>query len=151
MPIWVDADAMPRECKQILIRAANRRGVDVTMVANRPVDVGRGQRVCSIQVGQGADVADDYIVEHALPTDLVITADIPLAARIVENGGLVLQPRGRILDAENVEEILSIRDFKEDLRSGGVMTGGPPPFDAGAKQRFANALDRWITSSQNAR
>ena len=146
MPIWVDADAMPREVKQLLIRAAQRRGVDVFMVANRPVDVGKSSRVCSIQDAQGADVADDYIVEHASPEDLVVTADIPLAARIVERGGLVLQPRGRILDAENVEEILSIRDFKEELRSGGVITGGPPPFDAAAKQRFANALDRWLTA-----
>jgi uncharacterized protein YaiI (UPF0178 family) len=149
MTIWVDADAMPREVRDILIRAAQRRKVDVVMVANRPIHNAGSQRVSSIQVAQGADVADDYIAEHCTSDDLVVTADIPLAARVVEKGGLVLQPRGRVLDKENVEEVLSIRDFKEELRSGGVITGGPPPFDAGAKQRFANALDRWITARAN--
>ncbi len=145
MTIWVDADAMPRAAKEILIRASQRRNVDVVMVANRYVDNGGAARVSSIVVSQGADVADDYIVEHCGTGDLVISADLPLASRAVDKGAIVLQPRGRILDEDNVEEFRSMRDASEELRSGGVVTGGPPPFDGAAKQRFANALDRWIT------
>ncbi len=145
MTIWVDADAMPRAAKDILIRASQRRKVPVIMVANRYVDNQGAALVSSIQVSQGPDVADDYIVENCGPGDLVISADLPLASRAVEQGAIVLQPRGRILDEDNVDELRSLRDASEELRSGGVITGGPPPFDGAAKQRFANALDRWIT------
>ena len=145
MTIWVDADAMPRAAKDILIRASQRRKVPVIMVANRYVDNQGAALVSSIQVSQGPDVADDYIVENCGPGDLVISADLPLASRAVEQGAIVLQPRGRILDEDNVDELRSLRDASEELRSGGVITGGPPPFDGTAKQKFANALDRWIT------
>ena len=147
MPIWVDADATPREVKEMLIRASQKRKVRVIFVANRALYGLSGPLISMVQVSAGADKADDYIAEHCAPLDLVITADVPLAARAVEAGALVLQPRGRLLDADNVEEHLSLRDFSESLRAGGVETGGPSPFGATQKQRFANGLDRWLTTN----
>lgn len=144
MTIWVDADAVPRPCREILFRAAQSRAVDVILVANSAQPV-PGGRITAVQVPGGADIADDYIAARCGPRDLVITADIPLAARAVDRGASVITPRGRPLDAETVSEALSLRDFHDDLRSSGLITGGPPPYDAKAKQLFANALDRWIT------
>lgn len=143
MTIWVDADAAPRPCKEILFRAAQRRGVDVVLVANGRQTV-PGGRVAFVQVPGGPDVADDYIATRCGEGDLVVTADIPLAARAVDAGAEVVTPRGRELDRETVGEALSVRDFNDELRGLGVMTGGPAPYDDRAKQRFANALDRWI-------
>ena len=97
-----------------------------------------------MQVGSGFDVADDYIVEHCSSGDLVITADIPLAAQVVEKGAEVLLPRGGMLDPSNIKQRLAMRDLKEEMRGAGQMTGGPPPFRDGDKQRFANAIDRWL-------
>ena len=114
-------------------------------VANQPLYGLTGPTVKTTRVEAGADRADDYIVENCQAGDLVISADVPLAARVVDKGAVILQPRGRILDEENVQEQLSLRDLSESLRSGGVETGGPPPFDQKVKQRFANALDRWLT------
>ena len=145
MTIWVDADAAPRDVKDLLVRASQKRKVKIVFVANRALYGLVAPLVSAIQVAAGSDVADDYIAEHCQAGDLVISADVPLAARVVEKGALILQPRGRILDAENVEEQLSLRDFSESLRSGGVETGGPPPFGAAERQRFANSLDRWLT------
>lgn len=142
--VWVDADAAPRPCKAILHRAAQRRRITVTLVANQWMQVGTPMRF--VQVPGGPDVADDYIAERCGEGDLVVTADIPLAARAVANGSLVITPRGRHLDEDNVREALSIRDFKDGLREVGVETGGPAPYDERVKQRFANALDRWITA-----
>ena len=146
--IWVDADATPRVVREILVRAADRREIEVLFVANRWMEEPKSVRANTHVVPQGQDVADDYIAERCKPGDLVITADIPLAARVVEAGGDVVTPRGRELDEDNVTEALSIRDFNDELRSFGVQTGGPAPFGDKAKQAFANALDRWITSSQ---
>lgn len=143
MTVWVDADAAPRPCKAILFRAAQRRGVDVVLVANSFQSV-PGGRITFVQVAGGPDVADDYIAERCGKGDLVITADIPLASRAVEAGAEVVTPHGRELDAETVGEALSMRDFNQELRDLGMMTGGPRPYDDKAKQRFANALDRWI-------
>ncbi|RDV36743.1 YaiI/YqxD family protein [Bradymonadaceae bacterium TMQ3] len=148
MTIWVDADAAPGAVKDILTKASLTRGVDVMLVANRWLPKPRAARVQTVVVPAGADVADDYIVEHCEAGDLVITADIPLADRVIERGCEVITAYGRALDADNVREALSLRDFKEELRDLGVMTGGPPPYGQSQKQAFANALDRWITRSQ---
>jgi uncharacterized protein YaiI (UPF0178 family) len=143
--VWVDADAIPRGVKEVLFRAAERRGVDLTLVANSWMSVPRGSGVVFVQVSQGADVADDYIAEHARAGDLVITQDVPLAARLVPMGVAVIQPHGRELDQASIDEALALRDFSEFLRNSGEVTGGPAPFGAKQKQTFSNALDRWIT------
>lgn len=145
MKIWVDADATPRDVKEILIKASQRRRINIVFVANRRLALPASTRLEMIAVGAGADVADDYIVAHAEVGDLVISADVPLAARVVEIGGIVLQPRGRVLTEENVEEALGVRNFGDTLRASGIDTGGPPPFKATDKQRFSNALDRFLT------
>ncbi len=145
MTLWIDADAAPRPVKDIVFRAAERRKVDVVVVANRPQQVPRSVRVRFVLVGQGMDVADDHIAAGCAPGDLVITADIPLAALVVAKGVDVLDPRGELLNEANVRQRLSMRDFLEEVRASGQVTGGPPPFDDRAKQRFANALDRWLT------
>ena len=143
--IWVDADAAPRACKEVLFKAADRRAVPVVLVANRWQQVPRSPHLSFVQVEQGLDVADDHIAANCAAGDLVITADIPLAAQVVERGAEVLQPRGELLDPANVRQRLSIRDHLDELRGAGIMTGGPPPYGARDKQRFANALDRWLT------
>jgi|GEM_PF-266259 len=143
--VWVDADAMPRALREVLFRAAERRGTPVVLVANITLPVPRGGLIRSVQVAQGPDVADDWIAEAARAGDLVITQDIPLAARVVPAGASVIQTSGRELDQESIDEALALRDLKETLREGGEMTGGPPPFGNKQKQRFANALDRWLT------
>lgn len=148
MTIWVDADASPGAVKDILTKASLTRDVDVVLVANHWLPKPRALRVETVVVAAGADVADDYIAEHCQKGDLVITADIPLADRVIERGCEVITAYGRELDAENVREALNMRDFKEELRDMGVMTGGPPPYGASQKQAFANALDRWITRNQ---
>lgn len=143
MIIWVDADAAPRACKTILFKAAQTRGVEVVLVANSWQNVPGGP-ISFVQVPGGPDKADDHIAERCGPHDLVITADIPLAARAIEAGAEVVTPRGRELDADGIGHALTIRDFNEGLREVGVMTGGPRPYDGKVKQQFANALDRWF-------
>ena len=145
--IWIDADAAPRDCKDVLFRAAERRGVDLILVANRAIKTPKLSRIRSVQVAQGFDVADDYIVEHCQAGDLVITNDIPLAAQIVEKGAIALRPRGELLDAKNVRQQLAMRDFMDDMRGAGVVTGGPSPFGPKEKQAFSNTLDRWLTKN----
>ncbi len=145
MTIWVDADAAPREVKEILIRASQKRQVTVVFVANRVLNLPKTPCIQMVKVEQGPDEADNYIADHCQCQDLVISADVPLAARVVAKGATILQPRGRVLDSENVEEALSVRDFGESLRSTGIETGGPPPFKPAHKQKFSNALDRWLT------
>ncbi len=144
--IWIDADAVPRAVKEVLVRASQRRGVALVFVANAWQHLPLSSRVSLVVVEAGPDVADDHIVEHCEAGDLVVSADVPLAARAVEAGALVLQPHGRLLDADNVGEHLAMRDLKTELRDAGEVTGGPPPFGQAEKQRFANALDRWITA-----
>jgi len=147
--VWVDADACPRPVKEILFRAADRRKVDVILVANASMAVPRSARVRSLTVPHGFDAADDYIVEHAEPFDLVITQDIPLAAQLVENGIAVINPRGAELDGSNIGERLAVRNFMDEMRGAGQQTGGPPPFGDKDKQAFANGFDRVLTRLLN--
>lgn len=143
--IWIDADACPRVVKEIVFRAAERLKTPVVLVANKDLAKHHGPLVTSVIVPEGPDVADKYIAEHASPDDLVITADIPLAARVVEKGGVALDPRGELYTDENVGDRLSFRDLMQELRAGGVVTGGPAQFGLSDRQRFASALDRTLT------
>jgi uncharacterized protein YaiI (UPF0178 family) len=150
MKIWIDADACPRVIKEILFRASERLDIPVLLVANKGLGKHHSPLVASVVVPEGFDVADDYIVQHAAPTDLVITADIPLAARIVANGGVALDPRGELYTEENVGERLALRDFMMELRSGGLVGGGPAQFSLTDRQRFASSLDRILTRMKKA-
>lgn len=146
MKIWIDADAAPREVKEVVFRAAKRLSIETVLVANRRLWTPPGNPlVTSVCVEGGADVADQYIVAHAVAGDLVVTQDIPLAALLVPNQIAVLDPRGDEHTEDTIGGRLSIRDFMDDLRSSGVTTSGPPPFDARAKRVFASALDRVLT------
>jgi uncharacterized protein len=149
--VWVDADASPRAVKEVLYKASERRGLVVVLVANCWFRHPQGGGVRFVQVDAGPDVADHYIAEHSQGGDLVITADIPLAARVVPKGVAVIAPHGRELDQESIDEALSLRDFKESLREMGTVTGGPPSYGPKQKQRFSNALDRWITMAERMR
>ncbi len=144
MHIWVDADACPAVIKEILFRAAVRRQVPVTLVANQPLRTPPSPFIKSMQVAAGFDVADNRIVELAQPGDLVITADIPLAAAAIDKGAIALNPRGTLYTEENIRETLSLRNFMADLRSSGVETGGPASLNQGDRQAFANQLDRLL-------
>lgn len=144
MTIYVDADGAPRVLIELLVKTATRREIETVFVANRWLDLPERNWIRAVTVSAGADVADDWIVEHCARGDLVVSADVPLAARAVEEGAEVLQFHGRMLDRSNVREHLSLRDFHTDLREAGVATSGPKPFDQRTKQEFANALDRWI-------
>lgn len=145
MKIWVDADACPAVIKDILYRAANRAQVPLTLIANQMLRVPPSPWIRALQVPSGFDVADRRIAEEAVAGDLVITADIPLAALVIAKGAGVLDPRGDLLDAGNIQERLTMRNFMESLRSGGVETGGPAAFSAADRQAFANRLDALLT------
>ena len=151
MKIWIDADACPRVIKEILFKASLRLSVPVCLVANKSLAKHHSDLVTSIVVADGFDIADDYIAEHAGPDDLVITADIPLAARIVASGGVALDPRGELYTEENVGERLSIRDLMMELRSSGLIQGGPAQFNMTDRQKFASALDRLLTQMVRGR
>ena len=140
--IWIDADACPKVIKEVIFKASFRLKIPVCLVANSYISIPPGPLISLIQVEQGADVADFYIVEHVSQNDLVITADIPLAALVVEKGATAINPRGELYTEENVRERLSMRDFMKDLRDSGVDTGGPPPFSGKDKGLFANSLNR---------
>ncbi len=142
--IWVDADACPKVIKEILFRAADRVNVPVVLVANQPIQVPRSRHIRSIQVAAGFDVADNYIVQQLETGDLVITADIPLAAEVIDKGGLALNPRGELYTEDNIRQRLNMRDFMDTLRSSGVDTGGPASFSQADRQAFANQLDRLL-------
>ena len=144
MKLWVDADACPKVVKDILFRTAERERVELTLVANRPLAVPRSAFIRSRTVESGFDVADNAILDWIEPGDLVITADIPLAAGVVERGAVALHPRGELYTVENVRQQLSLRDFMTDLRGAGLQTGGPPAFDQRDRQAFANQLDRLL-------
>lgn len=144
MKIWIDADACPAPVKIIVFRASQRVSVAVTLVANQRLQTPPSPLITAVQVSQGFDEADDYIVRQATTSDLVITADIPLAARLVERGVPALNPRGELYTQDNVRERLALRNLKEELRSAGTLTGGPPPYNDRDKQAFANGLDRWL-------
>ena len=144
MRIWVDADACPRVIKDILFRAAERVGVSVTLVAYQPISLPPSRLIRAIQVSAGFDVADNEIVKRLEAGDLVITADIPLAAEVIAKDGHALNPRGQIYTKENIRERLNMRDFMDSLRSSGIDTGGPAALNARDRQEFANALDRFL-------
>ncbi len=142
--IWVDADACPKVIKEILFRAAERTTVPLVLVANQPLQVPKSPHVRSVQVGAGFDVADNYIVQHAEAGELVITADIPLAAELVAKDCLALNPRGELYTEENIRQRLNMRDFMDTLRSSGIDTGGHAAFSQADRQAFANQLDRLL-------
>jgi hypothetical protein len=148
MRIWVDADAAPRDVKDIVARAAARLQIETSFVANQRLFVPlNNPHVKAVRVDGGPDVADRYIADMAERGDVAITADIPLAAILVEKGVAVLDPRGVLYSEENVRERLSIRDFMDSLRSSGIQTGGPKTFGPRDKQAFAAALDRVLTAA----
>lgn len=142
--IWVDGDACPGVIKEILFRAAERAKVQVTLVANQWLRVPPSRYIRSLQVQGGFDVADSEIVDRVQPADLVVTQDIPLAARVLAKGAVALNPRGERYTADNIAQRLSMRNFMEELRGAGIQTGGPPTFHARDRQAFANELDRWL-------
>lgn len=142
MQIWVDADACPKVIKEILFRAAERWQVQVTLVANQLLKVPPSRWISALQVPAGFDVADNLIVQRVQPGDLVVTADIPLAAEVLPKQVLALNPRGELYSAETIRERLNMRDFMETLRASGIETGGPPVFSAADRQGFAAQLDR---------
>lgn len=148
MNIWVDADACPVVIKEILYRAANRTQTQTTLVANQMLRVPPSPWIRALQVPGGFDVADQRIVQEARSGDLVITADIPLAAQVIANGVAVIDPRGELLDAGNIQERLTMRNFMDGLRSSGIETGGPPSLSNADRQAFANQLDRLLAKRQ---
>jgi uncharacterized protein YaiI (UPF0178 family) len=149
MKLWLDADAAPRDVKEVCFRASERLKLDTVLVANQRVPIPPGHsHLSTIRVGDGADIADHYIAEHAEKGDVVVTADIPLAAILVPNGVVVIDPRGEEYTPEIIGERLSIRDFMDTLRSSGVETGGHAAYGAKEKQAFANALDRALTKAR---
>lgn len=142
MKIWVDADACPKVVKELLFKTSLRLNIPLCLVANSYMNIPFHQLISFIKVDSGDDVADMYIAEHVAPEDLVITADIPLAAEIVNKKAMAINPRGELYDEENVGERLSMRDFMKELRDGGIETGGPESFGVKDKANFANTLNR---------
>ena len=145
MKIWVDADACPVAIKEILFKAADRVGILVTLVANQSMQVPQSSNIAFVRVSSGFDVADNEIVKRLDGGDLVVTGDIPLAAKVIEKGGLALNPRGEMYSSDNIKARLSMRDFMESLRSSGIQTGGPTALSKSDRQAFANNLDKILT------
>lgn len=151
MKIWIDADASPRDVKELVFRAAKRLQIPTILVANQRLNPPAGNPwITAVWVDGGPDIADQHIVDEAVAGDLVVTQDIPLAALLVPKGVAVLDPRGEEHTAETIGERLSVRDFMEQARTAGMVTGGPPPYDARARQKFAGALDRALTRLRRA-
>ncbi|MFV8784059.1 YaiI/YqxD family protein [Microbulbifer sp. SA54] len=146
--IWVDADACPVVIKEILFRAAERTEIEMTLVANQYIRVPPSRFIRAVQVTAGYDVADNEIVQRCSADDLVITADIPLAAEVIEKGASALNPRGERYTKANVRARLNMRDFMETMRSSGVHTGGPPPLGQQERKAFADQLDRWLQQAR---
>jgi uncharacterized protein len=142
--IWVDADACPGVIKEILFRAAKRTGVPVTLVANQPLQIPRIPSLRAVQVSAGFDVADAEIVKRASAGDLVVTADIPLAAEVIAKGSEALNPRGERYSRDTIRGALAMRDFMDTMRSSGVVGGGPPPLTQANRNAFASQLDTWL-------
>ena len=147
MKIWVDADACPGAIKEILFRAAERTGTQLTLVANQPLRTPPSRFISAVQVGAGFDVADNEIVKRAEANDLVITSDIPLAAEVIANDVRALSPRGEKFTKGNIGARLNMRDFLDTMRSSGEHTGGPAAFSNADKKQFADQLDRILASS----
>jgi uncharacterized protein len=151
MQIWVDADACPQVIKDILFRAAERAQVLTTLVSNMALlRTPSSPFIRTIRVAKGFDIADQRIAQELLPGDLVITADIPLAAEVITRGAHALDPRGELYSEDNVRERLAVRNLMQELRSGGELIGGPPPFRLSDRQLFANQLDRFLTRNRPA-
>ncbi len=144
MKIWVDADASPKVIKEMLFRAAGRTKIDIIFVANQWLHLPKSPFIHFIQVESGPDIADDKIAEDCTAEDIVITADIPLAVRIVDKGALGLDPRGTLYNKDNIGQISDMRDFMDTLRNDGVQTGGPKNFSARDGEKFANALNKLL-------
>ena len=144
MKIYVDSDACPKPIKKILFRLANRTGIFIAFVANRPITAPRIANIKTIEVGQGIDKADEYILEKALPGDLIITADIPLAADAIAKGASALDPRGKLYTVENVRERLNIRDFMSTMRASGMHYSGETSFSKSNQINFSNAIYRYV-------
>ena len=152
LTLWLDADAVPRDVKEICFRASERLALAVVLVANQRLQLPAGyKQLSAVRVDGGPDVADRYIVEHAEAGDVAVTADIPLAALLIANGVAVIDPRGEVYSAESIGERLSVRNFMEGLRGAGVETGGHAAYGAREKQAFANALDRALTRAMRGR
>lgn len=148
MKLWIDADAAPREVKEVVFRAAKRLQLPTVLVANGPVEIpSNADTVTTVQVGQGANVADSYIVRSSTAGDVAVTADIPLAAELVEKGVAVVDPRGDEYTPNNIRSRLAARDFFDSVRGAGVNTGGAPPYSAKDKKQFSDALDRVLTKA----
>ena len=150
MQIWVDADACPVVIKEIIFRAAERLQISTTLVANQMLRTPPSRFIRAIQVPSGFDVADAHIVEQLAAGDLVITADIPLASLVIERGAYALNPRGELYTTANIQEILTMRNFMDELRGAGVETGGPAAFSLADRQSFANQLDRFLVKHMPA-
>ncbi len=148
MTIWVDADACPNLIKTVLFRAAQKRQLSTLLVANQFIATPPSKYIRSIRVSGGFDVADDYIVQHMLGGDLVITGDIPLAAKVIEKQGHAINPRGEVYSKDNIGEKLALRDFMEEMRNCGQVTGGAAAMAAKDVQNFANSLDRFLAGRQ---
>ena len=150
MHIWVDADACPKVIRDILFRAAERVGIRLTLVANQTIPTPPSRHIRALRVSPGFDVADNEIVRLLTPGDLVITADIPLAAEVIGKGGHAINPRGERYTPETIRERLNMRDFMDTLRGSGIQTGGPPPLGPRERAAFANALDSWLARHAGA-
>ncbi len=148
MQIWVDADACPGDIKELLFRAVKRRQIKLTLVANQPLRTPSSPLIETVLVGSGMNVADRRIIELAQSGDLVITADIPLAAEVVAKGAQALDPRGQLYTDANVGERVAVRNLVDGLRGGGLVTGGPATFSPRDRQAFANQLDRWLAKAK---
>ncbi|HEU0188184.1 MAG TPA: YaiI/YqxD family protein [Gallionellaceae bacterium] len=146
MHIWVDADACPKVIKEILFRAAERQQLELTLVANKLLYCPPSRFIHALQVPAGFDVADNKIAQLVQPGDLVVTADIPLAADVIARGAHALNPRGELYTKDTIQERLAMRNFMDGLRSSGVETGGPPSLSQGDRQAFANQLDRFLAN-----
>ena len=151
MQIWVDADACPNVIKEVLFRAADRTGMMVTLVANQPLKTPPSKFIRTLQVASGFDVADNEIVQRVEKNDLVITADIPLAAEVIEKEGIALNPRGERYTPDTIRERLNMRDFMDTMRASGIQTGGPNTLNQRDRQQFANELDKWLQQAIKAR
>ncbi len=148
--IWVDADACPKPVKEILYRAARRTGIQTNLVANKTLSLPPSPHLRSIQVAHGFDVADNYIVAQAQAGDLVITADIPLASEVLALSCIAFSPRGEVFSAENIGELLDLRNFMSSLRDQGINSGGPSALSQSDLQSFARQLDRWLAALPRA-
>ena len=144
MQIWIDGDACPVEIKELLYRAAVRVKVKLTLVANQSMRIPKSEFISILTVPYGLNVADKQIVELLQPGDIVVTGDVPLAAHVVQKGGIALDPRGEVFTEENIGERITMRNLMDELRGGDLVTGGPAPFGPKDKQAFANRLDRLL-------